>query len=93
MEAHLADQVIGDDELTALALAADPDPDFDDDAVPFGGTDRSGAGLLPAWYMPVPAGLRRGRGRQFVVGTILVALLAINAVGLCVTNGIPEIAW
>ena len=41
-----------DDELTALALAADPTEMLDDDAVPFEG-ERS-VGLLPDWYMPAP---------------------------------------
>jgi hypothetical protein len=86
----LADD-IGDDELTALALAADPDVPLDDDAVPFG-TDDDG-GLLPAWYMPVPM-LRGGvRGRRIVVAAIIGALLVVNGAGLCVTYGFPSIAW
>jgi len=83
---------ISDAELTALALAADPDAPVDDDAVPFGAGE-GGIGLLPAWYMPTPAGQRRGRGPVLVVALILLSLLAVNAVGLCVTNGFLEIAW
>ena len=49
--------------------------------------------MLPAWYMPAPAGQRRGRGPVLVVSLILLSLLAVNAVGLCVTNGFLEIAW
>ncbi|MDQ3177776.1 MAG: hypothetical protein M3Q72_09560 [Actinomycetota bacterium] len=84
---------ISDAELTALALAADPDAPVDDDAVPFGAGEGGGLGLLPAWYMPAPAGHRRGRGPALVVSLILLSLLAVNAVGLCVTNGYLEIAW
>src|SRR4051794_35172355 len=47
------DHVIGDEELAALALAADPDVVVDEDAVPFGGPGpgvEGVASLLPAWY-------------------------------------------
>jgi hypothetical protein len=83
--------VISDEELETEALAADPDAPIDDDAEPFGGP--SGAGLLPEWYMPVSGPIRRTRSRRVVVIGIIVALLAVNGAGLCVTYGIPEIAW
>ncbi len=82
-----------DEELTALALASNPDDVvIDDDAVPFGGLDR-GAALLPAWYMPAPLGAGSvPRSRNAVVVAILVAsMFVVNAVGLCVTYGIPEV--
>ena len=82
-----------DEELTALALASDPDDVvIDDDAVPFGGLDR-GAALLPAWYMPAPLGAGSApRSRNVVVVSVLVAsMFVVNAVGLCVTYGIPEV--
>jgi hypothetical protein len=44
-----------DAELSALALAADPDAVLDSDAVPLAvvlGTDSPAA--LPSWYMPAP---------------------------------------
>lgn len=81
-----------DDELTALALAADPDPEIDPDAVPFGDVDAEG-GLLPAWYMPMPRGFDRRPSRRIVVCGLVVALLIVNGAGLCVTYGLPEIAW
>jgi hypothetical protein len=80
-----------DDELTALALAADPDVVLGDDAVPIGTDDE--LGLLPAWYMPVPRARGGGRGRRLVIATLIGALLVVNGVGLCVTYGFPEIAW
>ena len=89
---HGEDQ-ISDAELTALALAADPDAvDIDDDAVPFG-TAPLGETLLPSWYMPAPmaAGGRHRRRRTLIVGCIVAALIAVNGVGLCVTYGVPEV--
>jgi hypothetical protein len=82
-----------DEELTALALATDPDDVvIDDDAEPFGGLDH-GAALLPAWYMPAPLGAGSGpRGTKVVVVSALVAsMFIVNAVGICVTYGIPEV--
>ncbi len=80
------------DELTAEALAADPDAPVDDDAEPF--TDGApGAGLLPEWYMPMPASARRTRPRVLMVGALIAALIVVNGAGLCVTYGFPEIAW
>ncbi len=85
-----------DDELARLALAADPDAPIPADAVPFG-SDEVGADLLPAWYMPgrlrPPADGRRRRRRVAVVAAIVASLVLVNGVGLCVTYGLPEIAW
>ena len=81
----------GDDELAELALAADPDAPFDDDAVPFGGVVESP--LLPAWYMPLPQSTGRSPRRVLAVTVIIAALLIVNGAGLCVTYGLPEIAW
>jgi hypothetical protein len=86
------DVEISDEELTALALAADPDIAVAADAVPFGGSDGAGA-LLPAWYMPAPLGHGGGRVRRVVIAGIVVALLVVSGAGLCVTYGFPQIAW
>jgi hypothetical protein len=83
---------IDDDELAALALAADPDVELGDDAIPFG-TDGDRGGLLPGWYMPVPRLRGGGRGRRLVIAGIVGALLVVNGAGLCVTYGFPSIAW
>ncbi len=83
--------VIDDDELVELALAADLDAPVPDDAVPWTGADPA-AGLLPSWYMP-PTVTVRGRRRRVVVGVLVASFLAVNAAGLCVTYGFPEIAW
>lgn len=82
-----------DDELTALALAADADVEPDPDAVPFDAR-LQGDGLLPSWYAPggvLPVSRRRSHRR--VVVAIVVALVLVNGAGLCVTYGLPEIAW
>ena len=53
---ELTDEVgaeVSDAELSALALAADPDVDVPADAVPFAELTGTGpSGPLPAWYMP-----------------------------------------
>lgn len=86
-----AEVALTDDELTALALAADPDAPVDDAAPSFwqltGLADR--AGPLPEWYMPSPLLGRpplRGWWR-WVALVIVVAFVAINAYGLCSTYG------
>jgi hypothetical protein len=82
---------ISDDELAALALAADPDQPIDDDAVPLDLIEPPG--LLPEWYMPAPMSTRRGTARRWLLGWLVLSLVAINSAGLCVTYGFPEIAW
>ena len=86
------DEPISDEDLTALALAADPDAAIPDDAVPFGSPDGLAVDLLPSWYMPPPS-LRRSRTRTIVFAGIVFALLFINVMGLCVTYGVPDPVW
>jgi hypothetical protein len=81
-----------DDELAELALSADPDAPIADDAVPFGQPEHDRA-LLPEWYMPAPSGVRRTRPRMLAVSAIIASLILVNGAGLCVTYGLPEIAW
>lgn len=83
---------ISDAELTALALAADPDAPIDDDAIPFGDGDPATFSLLPEWYMPAP-GIRRSRGRAAVMLGFAASLVVINIGGFCVTYGFPEFVW
>jgi Na+/H+ antiporter NhaB len=83
---------ISDEELTALALAADPDTTVPDDAVPFGDNDPSRFALLPEWYMPAP-GIRRSRGRAVVMLGFAASLVIVNIGGFCVTYGFPEFVW
>ncbi len=83
---------ITDAELTALALAADPDTVVPDDAVPFADTDGPSPGLLPEWYMP-PPGHSRSTSRTVVLAGVAIALFVINVGGVCVTYGLPDPVW
>ncbi len=81
------DLAFTDEELTELALAADPSVPVDLDAEPwhFGwGFERN---LLPDWYMPRPIAGARGRGTRLVVTSVVVGLIVVCAFGLCVTSG------
>jgi hypothetical protein len=81
---------INDDELAALALAAAPDPDVDDEAVSLWTlTSDDDDDLLPTWYMPAPmARTRLLHGwRRNVVLLLIASFILINAAGLCVTYG------
>ncbi|MCB1016354.1 MAG: hypothetical protein KDB10_14760 [Acidimicrobiales bacterium] len=79
---------VSDAELTALALAADPDAPLPPDAVPFRGDDDPGDRLLPEWYMPgtVRAG-RRTPARTVAAVAVVTGLVLINVLGLCITYG------
>ena len=81
--------MISDEELTELALAAEPNA-LAADARPIHevlGT--SGESTLPAWYMPpVMRGLPRLRGwRRGLVFAFIASLVMIEAFGLCSTYG------
>jgi len=76
-----------DEELTELALAADPHAPLDADAVAWDGAVLHQPGLLPDWYMPTPASARRGRLPRAVVIGLVVGFLVINGFGLCITSG------
>jgi hypothetical protein len=83
---------ISEEELTALALAADPDAPIPADAVPFVSNDGLAVDLLPAWYMPAPS-LRRSRTRTVVFAGLVFSFLIIDVMGLCVTYGFPDPVW
>jgi hypothetical protein len=78
---------IGEDELTALALAAEPLLVPADDAVPLSAYLDQEPGLLPAWYMPTPMARVSPRWRLPVVLALVAAFLIIEAFGLCSTFG------
>ena len=80
-----------DAELTALALAANPDMVLGDDAVPFNAAATDG--LLPDWYMPAAQAGGRSSKRTAVMALVVISLLALNAAGLCVTYGEVVVAW
>lgn len=82
------DLAIDDDELTAQALAADPDAALPADAVPFMAGDRVGVAPLGDWYMPatVSASAAPGWRRRVAIG-VIGCIGLVNAAGLCITYG------
>jgi hypothetical protein len=80
---------ISDDELTALALAADPDAALVDARPISAVLGPLGDSTLPEWYMPaVMTGAPRVHGwRRGVVFAFIAALVVIEAFGLCSTYG------
>jgi hypothetical protein len=83
---------LSDEELSAVALAADPAPTLEDDAVSLWdliGYDADRR--LPAWYMPAPMGGHRVVGwRRRLILLIIVAFVVIDAYGLCNTYGLVK---
>ena len=81
--------MISDDELTALALAADPDAGLHDARPISEVIGAVGDSTLPEWYMPavMSGGPRLYGWRRGVVFTFIAALIVIEAFGLCSTYG------
>ena len=82
------DVQITDDELTALALAADPEAELGPDAVPLTPYRNLSSGSLPLWYMPPVTARAAGGWRVPIVASVVIALLVINALGLCICYGV-----
>lgn len=82
---------LSDEELTALAMAADPDAPIPDDAVPLNSLRAEGEPLLPEWYMPASAVRARKDWRSRVSISLAVGLMLSSACGICVTNGFWQI--
>lgn len=78
---------IDDDELEALALAADPDAPLAPDAVPLDVYLGTVAGPLPDWYMPRVTTRRSAGRRRIVILALIGAFVLIEAFGLCSTYG------
>ena len=79
--------VISDDELTALALSADPDLPLDPDAVPIGVYLANSAAPLPEWYMAPVMARHSGRRQKAVILAVVGSFVLIEAFGLCSTYG------
>jgi hypothetical protein len=84
---YAAELGISDDELTELALAADPEAALPADAVPMD-VHLSAFGSLPLWYMPPVARSGGGKWRRPIVLAVVGAFLLIDALGLCNTYGV-----
>jgi hypothetical protein len=84
---------VTDDELTALALSADPDAPLPPDAVNLWELGAHDAPLLPDWYMPAPmSGHRRlGKWQRRLAWLVVATFVLIDAYGLCSTYG--SIVW
>ncbi|HEY1825065.1 MAG TPA: hypothetical protein VGG21_03795 [Acidimicrobiales bacterium] len=87
---NVAPQGISDEELTALALAADPDSPIDLRAKPW--HFNAALDLLPEWYMPAPVASGRGRVSQVAAVSVVVGMIVVCAFGLCVTSGFLQLA-
>lgn len=94
MTARLTDPecALTDEELTELALAADPEAPLPLDAVPMDVHLSQFAGSLPLWYMPPIVRSGGGRWKRPVVVAVVAAFLLIDAMGLCNTYGILSLA-
>jgi hypothetical protein len=90
----LSDEMVSDEELSVLALAADPDTVVGDDAQSLWVVLGQDQGPLPDWYMPpISAGRRiHPRWRRRVALLIICAFLAVDAYGLCSTYGYLVVA-
>ena len=86
------DGEISDDELTTLALAADPEQEVDPGAVPLTPYGNLSGVALPLWYMPPVTARAAGGWRVPIVASVVLALLFINALGLCITYGALAVA-
>ncbi len=84
---QFSDADFTDEDLCALALAADPDEPLDAEAVALNLHPEYGAGFLPTWYMPPVMSRGSKAWRTPVVLSIVGALLSIDAFGLCITYG------
>ena len=88
-----SEELLTDQELTDLALAADPDAAVPADAVPIdevltSGEARNADDLLPSWYMPAIARRSLHGWRRRVVLLIVISFAATATYGVCSAYGI-----
>ena len=91
-ETAFTDEGLTDEELTELALAADPEEPLPEDAVPIGTYLSQIPAPLPLWYMPPVMRSGSRRWRTPVVLAVVSAFVLIDAMGLCNTYGILSLA-
>jgi len=84
----MTQQPLDDEELAALAMAADPEAEIAADAVSLWDlAGWNGEQLLPAWYMPAPVRRSSARWQRWVIGLVVASFVLINGHGLCSTYG------
>lgn len=81
-----------DEELTEMALDAQPFDPFDPEVERFGGDRSAEFAAVPEWYMPAP-GVPRTRGKSAMLFAFVIALVVGTVGGYCVTYGVPEFVW
>ncbi len=81
----LAEGSISEEELTALALAADPRTEVDPAAEPDPLVAHRGG--LPASYMPSAMPGERGRSFRIIAIVLIAVLTTITGMGFCITYG------
>lgn len=86
------EEPLTDAELCEMALAAETDRPLDADARPLADPSDHGGGPLPSWYMPAPRTGNFSTWHRVVAAVIIAAFVVINALGLCITYGVLEIA-
>jgi hypothetical protein len=74
-------------ELAEMALAAPFDTPLDPNAVPLVFSSPALEGRLPAWYMPAVAIRHCSGTKRAVIVSIVLALLVLEALGLCSVFG------
>jgi hypothetical protein len=87
VERYVDIESFSDEELTELALAADPDQPLAADAVPLSLRAGEHLDLLPRWYMPPVLATGASRRRKTIIFLIVATLVAIEALGLCSVFG------
>lgn len=92
MESISSGGAFSEDELAALALAADPEAPVDEDAVPVTLFLGQMPLMLPQWYMPPALAARGTRWRTGLVIALVLAFVMIDAWGLCSTYGSVTLA-
>lgn len=86
-----AEETLSDAELTALALAADPDTPLAEGAVPIGIHLGELGAALPLWYMPPVVRQGGRRWKAPIVIAVVSAFVLIDLMGLCNTYGV--LSW
>jgi hypothetical protein len=80
-----------DEELTEMALDAEPFDPFDPEIECFD-DDAAKLAVIPEWYMPAP-GIPRSKAKAAVLFAFAISLIVGTVGGYCVTYGVPDFVW